>query len=158
MARIKTDQSLILLSEERRKGPSIVELFLNRTPQYTQSPANSKEMLRYMKRNKLDVTLGNLERAFNVLKIEGRLELQAVKQSVIAPEILQAGQEINDGAVKALKQIIAANAADKEPEYVVRPLTRDEISLMRSEERVWHAEHNYANWLAALKDTGVGTK
>jgi hypothetical protein len=155
MARTKSDQSLILLSEERRKGPSVVQLFLNRTPEYLPNAANSKAIQKYLRRNKLDVSLLNLERAFNVLKIEGRLELCAVEaNSQAAPT---EDQQLIEQGYKNMKKILAPNAADKKKEYVARPLTREDIAQMDSDERVWHSTNNYQNWLAALKDTGVGT-
>jgi hypothetical protein len=163
MARTKSDQSLILLSEERRKGPSVIQLFLNRTPEYLPNAANSKAIQKYLRRNKLDVSLLNLERAFNVLKIEGRLELR-----VVPPKPENHGPIFWEGTTvpitehqpqAAPKTILAPNAADKkkEKEYVARPLTRDEIAQMGTEERIWHSENNTRAWIDALKDSGVGT-
>jgi hypothetical protein len=154
MARTKSDQSLILLSEERRKGPSVIQLFLNRTPEYLPNAANSKAIQKYLRRNKLDVSLLNLERAFNVLKIEGRLELNPQAAPTVAEQPTESVSFAPAGAQP--KKILAANAAPKK-EYVARPLTREDIAQMDSDERVWHSTNNYQNWLAALKDTGVGT-
>lgn len=165
-----SEESLILLEKDRRKGPSITQLFLQQNPDYYPCPENRVEMEGYLARNNLDVTLKSLTRAFQVLRIEEKLFVPT-RTWYTAAAVAETTQSIIDAVAKNNQSIIDAVAKNKividekvvppQPEIggrEIRELTKEELQAMPPEEFGWHMEHNFDNYQKAMTSpTRLGT-
>jgi hypothetical protein len=180
MPKIKEREDLKLLAGDRRQRGNPVESFIiMHAIDYTPSLANKNAIVGYLRREKLDVTLANLNRAYTVLKVEGKLD--GCKADTGFPAIdlaIDHAQEFADNAWASIKKDIdsktplPANAAvnpnalpEAKPTDVgavgqgvmappsvrtVRPLSVDEVLNMDEDDRAWHFTNNTENWRAAI--------